>query len=196
MEYEKITNVLDNIPDKVPRFITKKLIEIYDHSGGSYNTNKQIRSKTSMLQPDLCNYSDACIVVKGTITVTSPDNVAYEKKLAFKNNAPFISCISKTNNTLIDNAEDLDIIIPLYNLIEYSKNYSKTAGNLWNYYRDEPNSGTEGNVNYSTKDSKCFDYKTNITGKSENNNRRKDVEIVVPLKYFSSFLENTGYTIN
>ena len=90
-----------------------------------------------MLQSDLCHYSDAYIVVKGTISVTKPNNDAYNKKLTFKNNVPFTSCISKINNALIDNAEDLDIVIPMYNLIEYSKNYSKTSGTLWNYYRDE-----------------------------------------------------------
>ena len=91
------------------------------------------------------------------------------KKLAFKNNAPFVSCISKINNTLTDNVEDLDIVMPMYNLFEYSKNYSKTTGSLWNYYRDEPNSGVGGpnnNINYSMKDSKSFDYKTSITGNS------------------------------
>ena len=73
------------------------------------------------------------------------------KKLAFKNNSPFTSCISKINNTLIDNAEDLDIVMPMYNLLEYSKNYRETKGFLFNYYRDEPNTGTEGNINYSIK---------------------------------------------
>ena len=112
------------------------------------------------------------------------------KKLAFKNNAPFTSCVSKINNTLIDNAEDLDIVIPMYNLLEYSKNYRKTTESLWNYYRDEPNSsigGRNDNVNYSIKDSKSFDYKTSITGKSKGINRTKDVEIVEPLKYVSNF---------
>ena len=71
-----------------------------------------------MLQSDLCDYSDAYIVVKGTITVVDPDDANYNKKLAFKNNAPFISCISKINNALIDNAEDLDIVVPMYHLIE------------------------------------------------------------------------------
>ena len=101
-----------------------------------------------MLQSDLCDYSDACIVVKGTINVTDPNNNAYDKKLAFQNNVPFISCISKINNTITDNAEDLDIVMPMYDLIEYSKNYSKTTGSLWNYYRDEPNSGAVGDINY------------------------------------------------
>ena len=130
-----------------------------------------------MLRSDLCNYSDAYIVVKGDLIVTNFGSIMYDKK--------FISCILKLNNTLIDNAEDLDIVIPMYNLLEYSKNYRKTTGSFWNYYRDKPNSGLGGdnnNVNYSIKDSKSFDYKTSITGKLEGNNTEKEVEIVVPLK--------------
>ena len=100
-----------------------------------------------MLRSDLFDFSDAYIVVKGTITVTNPDNNPYDKKLAFKNNAPIVSCISKINNTLIDNVEDLDVIMPMYNLLEYSKKYSKTTGSFWNYYRDEPNSGANNNIN-------------------------------------------------
>ena len=88
-------------------------MEVHDQSGKIYNTNKQIRFKTPMLQSDLCDYSGAYVVVKGTITVADPNDENYHKKLAFKNNAPFISCISKINNTLIDNAEDLDIIMPM-----------------------------------------------------------------------------------
>ena len=100
-----------------------------------------------MLRSDLCDYSDAYIVVKGKIIATALNNDAYDKKLAFKNNAPFTSCISKINNTLIDNAEDLHIVMPMYNLLEYRKNYRKTTGSLWNYYRDELNSGVVGNIN-------------------------------------------------
>ena len=103
----------------------------------------------------MCDFSDAYIAVTGEIIVTAPDNDAYDKKLALKNNAPFISCITKINNALIDNAQDLDIVMPMYNLIEYSKNYRRTTGNLWNYYRDEPNSGYDGagnnRINYSIK---------------------------------------------
>ena len=105
-----------------------------------------------MLRSDLCDYSNAYVAVTGKITVTNPNNNAYDKKLALKNNAPFTSCISKTNNTLIDNAEDLGIVMPMYNLLEYSKNYRKTTVSLWNYYRDEPNSGAVENINYSIKD--------------------------------------------
>ena len=111
MEYQKITNLLCNKPDKVPRFITKKWIEVHDQSGAAennYKPRKQIRFKTSMLRSDLCDFSDAYIVVTGKITVATADNDAYDKKLVSKNNAPFIECVTKINNTLIDNAEDLD----------------------------------------------------------------------------------------
>ena len=76
-----------------------------------------------MLRSDLCDFSDAYIVVKGTITVTNPDNNAYDKKIHFKNNVLFVSCNSKLNNTLIDNTEDLDVVIPMYNLLGCSQNY-------------------------------------------------------------------------
>ena len=131
MECQKITNLLGTTPNEMPRFITKKWLEIHDQSGDAndrYKPNKSIRFKTSMLRSDLYDFSDAYIVMKGKITVTNPKNDACDKKLAFKNNAPFVSCVSKINNTFIDNAEDLDVAIPMYNLLEYSKNYSKTTG--------------------------------------------------------------------
>ena len=143
-----------------------------------------------MLRSDLCDFSDAYIVVEGTITIPDPNDASYDKHLAFKNNAPFIFCNSKINNTCIVSAEDLDIVMPMYNFLEYSKNYRKTTGSLWNYYRDKPNSGADGennNVNYSIKDSKPFDYKTSITGKLKGINTIKDSEIVVPLKNLSNF---------
>ena len=128
MECQKITNLLGNTFDKLLRFITKKWIEVYDQSGGTYNTNKQIKFKASILTSDLCACSGAYIVVKGKITVTNPNKIVYGKKLSLKINAPFLSCNSKINNTLIDNAEDLDIVMPMYNLLEYGKNYRKTTG--------------------------------------------------------------------
>ena len=151
---------------------------MHGQSGKTYNTNKQMIFEALMLRSDLCHYNDPYIVVKGKITVTNPDNDEYDKKPAFKNTAPFISCISKINNTLIDNAEDLDIVMPMYNLIEYSKNYRKTTGSLWNSYRDEPNSGFDGEgnnrIHYSIKDSESFNYKTSITGKLGGDNIEKD----------------------
>ena len=99
-----------------------------------------------MLRSDFCGYNDACIAVKGTITVEGDDHdKKRNKKLTFKNNAPFRSCISKINNTFIDNAEDLDIVMPMYNQLEYSENYSITSGSLWNYYRYEVNDDANEN---------------------------------------------------
>ena len=131
MEFNKINNVLGPAHDKVPRFITKKWIEVQSQSGNTYNAGKPIRFKTSMLRSDLCDYSDTYVLVKGKITVTNPkDNANFNKELTLKNNAPFISCISKINGELVENAEDLDIVMPMYNLLEYSKNYEKTSGSL------------------------------------------------------------------
>ena len=113
-----------------------------------------------------------------------------EKKLVFKNNAPFINCISKINGIKIDNAEDLDVVMPMYNLFKYSKNYKKTTGSLWNYYRDEPNSNTDNNeIMHSILNSKSFDYKANFmeNGVTHHNLTKNDVKVVVPLKHLSNF---------
>ena len=176
MEYQKITNLLSTTSDNVPRFITKKWVEVHDQSGNDrYNPSKQIRFKTSVLRSDLCDFSDAYIVVKGDITLTKNVGRGFidirDRFLAFKNNAPFTNCISKINDMLIDNAEDLDIIMPMYNLIEYSKNYKRTTGSLWNYYRDEPNNlllndDADPITNYVS-----FKYKASITGKTSNANQ-------------------------
>ena len=159
MEYQKITNLLGTTPDEVSRFITKKWVEVQDYPGNvedRYKLSRPIRFKSSMLRSDLCDLSDAYIVVKGTITVADSNNDAHDKRLVLKNNAPFTSCISKINNTLIHNAEDLHFVMPMYNLLEYRKNYSKTTGRFRNYYRDETKSGVGGennNINCSIKDS-------------------------------------------
>ena len=106
MEFQKIINLLDVTSGNkdLPRFVTKKWVEVYNQSEKNYNTNKEIRIKTSMLRSDLCNYSCAYIIVKGDIIVTNPDNAKRNKAVAFKNNAPFINCISKINGIKIDNA--------------------------------------------------------------------------------------------
>ena len=108
-----------NTYDKdLPRFVIKKRIGVFDQSGENYKPNKEIRIKTSMLRSDLCDFSDAYIVVKGVIAVTKPDDAKRNKAVAFKNNAAFINCISKINGIQIDNAEDLDVVMPMYNLLE------------------------------------------------------------------------------
>ena len=127
MEFQKIVNFFDITSHNkyLPKFVTKKWIEVYDQSEKNYNPNKEIRIKTSMPRSDLCDYSDAYIIVKGTITVTNPNDANKNKEVTFKNDAPFINCISKINGIEIDNAEDLDVLMPMYNLLEYSKNYKK-----------------------------------------------------------------------
>ena len=126
--------------DEVPRFITTKWVEVHDQPGSAddrYKPNEQIRFKTSMLRSDLCHFSNAYIVVKGDIILrkaTAKNFIDTRNRfLAFKNNAPFTNCISKINNVLTDNAEDLDVVMPMYNLLEYSKNYRKTTESFWNY---------------------------------------------------------------
>ena len=135
MEYQKIANLLNEGLNKPSRFRTKHWVEINDDVTGVYSPNKQIRFKTAMLSSSLFDYSDAYILVKGNVAVnsTAADGAAANntnKKLIFKNCAPFTNCISKINNTQIDNAEYIDIIMPMYNLIEYSDTFLKTSGSL------------------------------------------------------------------
>ena len=125
MEFQKLVNFLDTTSnDKdLPRFVRKEWIKVSDQSEKNCNVNKKIIIKTPMLGSDLRNFSNAYIVVKGDITVTEPDNAKRNKSIAFKSNVPYINCISKINGVQIDNAEDLDVVMPMYNLPEYSKNY-------------------------------------------------------------------------
>ena len=111
------------------------------------------------------------------------------KKLVFKNNAAFINCISKINGVKIDNAEGLDVAMPMYHLLENSKNYRKTTGILWNYYRDEPNSSRDANnIIHSILNSKSFDYKAKfVDTRMHNDLTKNDVKIDVPLKHLSNF---------
>ena len=139
-----------------------------------------------MLKSSLCDYSDAYILVTGKIAITGAGDHAAarqaderDKGVAFKNGAPFTNCISEINNTQIDNAKDIDIVMPMYNLIEYSDNYAKTSGNLWQYYRDEPND--------NLTDSKSFKSKIKMTGKTPAAGNEKDIEIMALLKYLSNF---------
>ena len=186
MEYQKLANLIDDTSNKPSKFRTKNWVEINDESRGTYNVNSQIKFKATMLKSSLCDYSDAYILVKGTITINGigADVAAREaeerdKGVAFKNCAPFPNCISEINNTQVDNAKDIDIVMPIYNLIEYSDNYTKTTGSLWQYFRDEPND--------NLRNSKSFKSKMKITGKTPDDDNEKDVEIMVPLKYLSNF---------
>ena len=145
MEYQKIVNLLDNASNQPSIFRTRNWVEINDESRGTYASNG-IKFKTTILRSNLCDYADAYILVKETITITGAgaDNAARQadernEGVAFKNCAPFIKWINRINNTEIDNAKDIDIVMPMYSLIEGINNYSKTSGRLWEYYKDETN---------------------------------------------------------
>ena len=200
MEFQKIVNFLDTASDDkdLPRFVTKEWIEVYDQSEVNCNVNKEIRIKTSILRSDLCDFNDAYIVAKGVITVTNPNNAKRNKAVAFKNIGPFANCISKINGVKIDNVEDLDVVMLMYNLLEYSKNYRKTTGRLWSYYTDESSAPLSSN-------SESFKHKTNITGNTYNVGAgekgyaankvvKNETEIIVPLKRKS--LDSYKYSTN
>ena len=186
MEYQKIANLIDDASNKPSEFRTKNWVEINDESRVTHNVNSQIKFKTTMLKSSLCDYSDVYILVKGKIPITGAGADAAarqaderDKGVAFKNCALFTNSISEINTTQIDNANDIDIVMPMYNLIEYSDNYAKTSGSLWQYFRDEPDDDPE--------DSESFKSKIKITGKTPDDNNEKDVEIMVPLKYLRNF---------
>ena len=151
MEYQKKSNLLNDESNQPSKFRTRNWVEINDEARGTYSPNKQIKFKTSMLRSSLCDYSDAYILVKGNITVnnTAADGATANntnKKVIFKNFAPFINCISKINITQIDDAEYINIVIPMYNLIEYCDNYSKTSGSLRQYCKEIPAVNDDGNI--------------------------------------------------
>ena len=139
-----------------------------------------------MLRSSLCDYADAYILVKETITITGVGNdVAAiwlderNKSVIFKNCAPFTKCISKMNDTEIDDAQDIDTVMPMYNLIEYSDNYSKASGSLWQYYKDGPND--------NIANSESSKSKVKITENTPVGGNTKDVKTIVPLKHLSNF---------
>ena len=172
------------------------MFEINDESGGTYDIDNQIRYKTSMLRSSLCDYSDKYILAKEIITVTNTivqggavNN--RNKKAIFKNHLSFTSCISTTNNMRVDDAQDIDVVMQMYDLIEYSDNYLKTSGISWQYCSDEPAiNAANGNITYFTVANSItdsFKNKQKITGKTENN-CTKNGKIMVPLKYLSIFI--------
>ena len=210
MEHDKINNLLlseDNESKQLSKFVTREYVEVNSLSN-TYNENKSIRFKTPMLRSNLCNYSDAYILVKGTITVTAPgvnnnaDNIRDKRNipLILKDNAPFVLCITRINGELIEDADDLDIIMSMYNLLEYSKNYRKTIVSLYNYYGDELSDDADDNNfdNINVVNSNTFKYKNKITGITYNvntgvqgydvnKNGTQEVELAIPLKYLGNY---------
>ena len=206
MGYNNITNLLGKLnKDEIPNFTTIKWIEIFDLSNGTY---KDIRFKTNQLRNDLCDFNDAYIVVTGKITATNPGHDAnqYNRKVSLKHSAPFFNCTLKTNSQLIEDAQDLDIVMPMYNSLYYSKNFRKTGGSFWNYYPDMPKSGHDNNADlrqrmiYPIKDSESSNYKTKLVGNIDaaDNGVKTDLEdkkIVVPLKNLTNFMFNLDFLL-
>ena len=214
MEYDKINNLLlseDNESEQLSKFVTREYVRV-NSLLDTYNENKSIRFKTPMSRSNLCDYYDAYILVNGTITVTgNHPRDRQNRPLILKNNAPFISCITRINGELIEDADDLDIVMPMYNLLEYSKNYRKTIGSLYNYYRDELSDDNDNDNfgNIKVVNSKAFKYKNKIIGNTHdvnstilnpagnarinnpnyivNNSGKKSIELAIPLKYLGNF---------
>ena len=214
MGYNKITNLLGKLDeDEIPKFTTIKWIEIFDQSNGTYNKNKDIRLKTNQLRNDLCDFNDAYIVVTGKITAANPgnDDNVYNRKISLKNSALVFNCTLKINSQLIEHAQDLDIVMPTYNLLYYSKNFRKAARSFWNYCPDMPKSGHDNNANliqriiYPIKDLESFNYKTKLVGNvpgvadpangNDIERRLEDIKIVVSVKNISNFMFNVGFLL-
>ena len=203
MEYDKINTLLlseDNESEKLPKFVTREYVRV-NSLLDTYNENKSIRFKTPMLRSNLCDYSDAYILVKSTITVNGVLNGAENditrrnRPLTLKNNAPFVSCITRINGKLIEDTDDIDIVIPKYNLLEYSKNYRKTIESLYNHYSDElTNDDNDNFANRNVVNSEASKYKKKITGNTYNvdvddvnKNGTQKIELAIPLNCLGNF---------
>ena len=182
MESQKIINLLDTNDNESQKFATKRWYIINDQNTGNnaYGNGEggtTIKFETKVIKPNLCDYSDASILVTGDIQ-NNPENSV----LAFKNCAPFRTCDITINDEHIEKAEDLDIVMPMYNLLEYSDNYQDSTGSLYQFKRDEPPDDNANVVNDTT--SLVFKSKL-ISGTDDNN-----VDLVVPLKYVSNFFRS------
>ena len=200
MKSQKIINLLDKIDTDSKHFATKKWYIINDENNTNYGVDKDtgannpdtIKYDTRVLKPNLCDYAEAYILVDGTIRA---GNALNPTRLALKNCAPFTKCNLKINDEHVDTAENLDIVMPMYNLIEYSDNYQDSSATLYQYKRDEP---PENNAvaDLTANNSDSFKYKIKLLG---NINQlaadaarvgRLNVKVVVPLKYLSNFFRS------
>ena len=179
METQKIVNLLNGSDNENSKFATKKWYVIDSESKGNYSKDDPINFLTKSLESSLCDYSDAYILVTGNITAT-PNNAATQ--VVFKNCAPFEKCRTEINETFVDEADFINITMPMYNLIEYSNNYSDTSGSLWQFKRDgiEEDLDLTLDANHIPNNSSSFKYKSSFI------TNRNGVKIVVPLKYLSN----------
>ena len=173
--------MLNSPENEYSKFATKKWYVIDSESKGVYSHENEIKFLTSSLESSLCDYSDAYILVTGNITAT-PNNAATQ--VVFKNCAPFKDCRTEINDTFVDYADFINITMPMYNLIEYSDNYSNTSRRLWDFKRDE----VANNSNVTNDGvTLSFKYKAGFIADTEANRTKNGVQIAVPLKYLNNF---------
>ena len=196
MENQKIINLLDKIDTDSKHFATKKWYAINDENNTNYVVSKDtgannpdtIKYDTRVLKPNLCDYAEAYILVDGTIRGTGGDN---NTRLALKNCALFTKCNLEINDEHIDTAENLDIVMPMYNLMEDSDSYQDSSATLDQYKRDEP---PEANAidDLTVDNSNSFKYKVSLLGNPvvADNIAKRSVKIVVPLRYLSNFFRS------
>ena len=183
MVTRKLINLLNDSDNANSKFAKKKWNLIDNESKGNYSHHNPIKALTKSIESSLSNYSDPYILVTGNINITGGDA---NKKVALKHCAPFKDCRTEINDTFVDYAAFINITMPMYNLIEYSDNYSDTYGSLWNFKRDE----IIGNINITNNNSPSFKHKSNFIGNTDAdgaNRKRENIKIAVPLKYLSNF---------
>ena len=196
METQKIVNLLDDADNESSKFATRKLYIINDQNNGQYGRGNEndstINFETKVIKSNLCDYSDTYILVIGDIKV---ENVAADTNVAFKNCAPFTRCVTHINDQHVETAENLDIIMTMYNLIEYCDNYRDSSGSLYQFNRDEfPMNNDKNPLNVALDNSTSFKYKASLLRKATdadgNDRSLKSTKIVVPLKYLSNFFRS------
>ena len=196
MENQKIINLLDKIDTDSKHFATKKWYIINDENNTNHGVNKDtgtdnpdtIKYDTRVLKPNLCDYAEAYILIDGTSRAAAANA---NTRLALKNCAPFTKCNLEINDEHVDTAENLDITVPMYNLIEYSDNYQDSPATLYQYKQDEPPED-DAVADLTADNSSSFKYKVSLLGNPvvANNIARINVKVVVPLKYLSNFFRS------
>ena len=196
MENQKIINLLDKIDADSKHFATKKWYIINDENNTNYGVNKDtgadnpdtVKYDTRVLKPNFCDYAEAYILVNGTIGAAAANA---NTRLALKNCAPFTKCNLEINDEHVDTAENLDIVMPMYNLMEYSDNYQDSSATLYRYKRDEPPEG-DAVADLTADNSNSLKYKISLLGNPvlDGNMAKRSVKVVVPLKYLRNFFRS------
>ena len=180
METQKITNLLNKSDLHSNKFVTKKWYIINSQTTPPYNVGYSIKLDTKVIKPNLCDYSEAYILVKGNI-----QNKPANSSICFKNCATFRTCSSYINDESLETTKEIDVTMPMYNLLEYSDNYEHSTGSLYHFKRSEITTEDDNNADITVANSKPFAYRASLVGDAVNN-----VELVVPLKYISNFFRS------